>query len=102
MATDLSVDSYQCKSSGKKCSLVKGNLGVVQCRQGLNSCCLIWYLLDAKQNFFPAQAGEGKAVDLIYLDFNTVSHSILLEKLAAHGLDGCTLCWIKNWLDGQT
>ncbi|KAK4828050.1 hypothetical protein QYF61_023088 [Mycteria americana] len=39
---------------------------------------------------------EGKAVD-VYLDFSkafdTVSHSILLEKLAAHGLDGCTLCW---------
>ncbi|KAK4811385.1 hypothetical protein QYF61_000569 [Mycteria americana] len=32
--------------------------------------------------------------------FDTVSHSILLEKLAAHGLDGCTLRWIKNWLDG--
>ncbi|KAK4828513.1 hypothetical protein QYF61_026784 [Mycteria americana] len=29
-----------------------------------------------------------------------VSHSILLEKLAAHGLDGCTLHWVKNWLDG--
>ncbi|KAK4820971.1 hypothetical protein QYF61_009437 [Mycteria americana] len=47
---------------------------------------------------------EGKAVDVVYLDFNkafdTVSHSILLEKLAAHGLDGCTLCWVKNWLDG--
>ncbi|NXW37587.1 RTJK polymerase, partial [Phaetusa simplex] len=28
------------------------------------------------------------------------SHSILLEKLAAHGLDRCTLCWVKNWLDG--
>ncbi|KAK4820317.1 hypothetical protein QYF61_023550 [Mycteria americana] len=33
--------------------------------------------------------------------FDTVSHSILLEKLAAHGLDGCTLCWVKNWLDGR-
>ncbi|KAK4818386.1 hypothetical protein QYF61_012065 [Mycteria americana] len=48
---------------------------------------------------------EGKAVDVVYLDFSkafdTVSHSILLEKLAAHGLDGCTLCWVKNWLDGR-
>ncbi|KAK4816845.1 hypothetical protein QYF61_023967 [Mycteria americana] len=48
---------------------------------------------------------EGKAVDIVYLDFSkafdTVSHSILLEKLAAHGLDGCTLCWVKNWLDGR-
>ncbi|NXE39502.1 POLR protein, partial [Ptilorrhoa leucosticta] len=33
--------------------------------------------------------------------FDTVSHSILLEKLAARGLDRCTLCWVKNWLDGQ-
>jgi len=44
-------------------------------------------------------------VDVIYLDFSkafdTVSHSILLEKLAAHGLDGCTLHRIKNWLNGQ-
>ncbi|KAK4810956.1 hypothetical protein QYF61_013364, partial [Mycteria americana] len=48
---------------------------------------------------------EGKAVDVVYLDFSkafdTVSHSILLEKLAAHGLDGCTLRWVKNWLDSR-
>ncbi|KAK4831611.1 hypothetical protein QYF61_018371 [Mycteria americana] len=48
---------------------------------------------------------EGKAVDVVYLDFSKafdmVSHSILLEKLAAHGLDGCTLRWVKNWLDGR-
>jgi len=41
---------------------------------------------------------EGKAVDVVYLDFSKVSdtipHSILLEKLAASGLDGCMLCWI--------
>ncbi|KAK4826877.1 hypothetical protein QYF61_011996 [Mycteria americana] len=47
---------------------------------------------------------EGKAVDVVYLDFSkafdTVSHSILLEKLAAHGLDRCTFRWVKNWLDG--
>ncbi|KAK4818148.1 hypothetical protein QYF61_007296 [Mycteria americana] len=47
---------------------------------------------------------EGKAVDVVYLDFSkafdTVSDSILLEKLAAHGLDKCTLRWVKNWLDG--
>ncbi|KAK4825758.1 hypothetical protein QYF61_002241 [Mycteria americana] len=48
---------------------------------------------------------EGKAVDVVSLDFSkafdTVSHSILLEKLAAHGLDGCTLRWVKTWLDGR-
>jgi len=45
---------------------------------------------------------EGKVVDVIYLDFNkafdTVSHSILLEKVDALDLDGSILCWVKNWL----
>jgi len=48
---------------------------------------------------------EGKAVAVVYLDFSkafdTVPHSILLEKTAAHGFDGCTLCWIKNWLNSR-
>jgi len=48
---------------------------------------------------------EGKAVDVVYLDFSkvfdTVPHGILLDKLAAQGLDGSTLCWINNWMDGQ-
>jgi len=48
---------------------------------------------------------EGKAVDVVYLDFSktfdTVPHRILLEKLAAHGLDGCALCWIKNCVNGR-
>ncbi|KAK4827999.1 hypothetical protein QYF61_022776 [Mycteria americana] len=48
---------------------------------------------------------EGKSVDVVYLDFSkafdTVSHGILLEKLAAHGLDGCSLRWVSNWLDGR-
>jgi len=38
---------------------------------------------------------EGKAVDIVHLgfskDFDTISHNILPEKLAAHGLDGRTL-----------
>ena len=25
--------------------------------------------------------------------FDAVPHNILVEKLAAHGLDGCMLCW---------
>ena len=48
---------------------------------------------------------EGKAVDVVYLEFskalNAISHSILLEKLAARSLDKCTLCWVKNWLDSR-
>uniref|UniRef100_A0A8B9VMD0 Reverse transcriptase domain-containing protein n=1 Tax=Anas zonorhyncha TaxID=75864 RepID=A0A8B9VMD0_9AVES len=46
---------------------------------------------------------EGKAVDVVYLDFSkafdTISHSILLKKLAALGLDWRTLHWVRNWLD---
>ncbi|NXE10216.1 RTJK polymerase, partial [Lophotis ruficrista] len=33
--------------------------------------------------------------------FDTVSHSILLGKLAARGLGRYTLLWIKNWLGGR-
>jgi len=48
---------------------------------------------------------DGKAADVVYLDFSkafhTVSHSILLEKLAAHGWDRCTLHWVKNCLQGR-
>ena len=43
---------------------------------------------------------EGKAADVVYVDFskafNTVSHSILLEKLVDYGLDRYTLSWVKN------
>lgn len=46
---------------------------------------------------------EGTAVDVVYLDFgkafDTVSHSILVEKLAAHGLEGCAVRWVKTgWM----
>ncbi|KAJ7422831.1 RNA-directed DNA polymerase from mobile element jockey-like [Pitangus sulphuratus] len=48
---------------------------------------------------------EGKTVDVVYLDFSkafdTVSHSICLKKLAAHGLDRGTLCWVKSWLEDR-
>ena len=47
---------------------------------------------------------EGKAVDVVYLDFSkafdTVSRSILPGKLAACGLDRYTLLWVSNWLEG--
>ncbi|PKU39519.1 rna-directed dna polymerase from mobile element jockey-like [Limosa lapponica baueri] len=49
---------------------------------------------------------EGKVVDIFYLDFqktfDTVPHRILVEKLAAHGLDEHTICWIKHWLPGRS
>ncbi|RMB99812.1 hypothetical protein DUI87_23589 [Hirundo rustica rustica] len=47
----------------------------------------------------------GRAVDVVYLDFSkafdTVSHSTLLDKLEARGLDRSTLHWIRNWLHGR-
>ncbi|PKU33134.1 rna-directed dna polymerase from mobile element jockey-like [Limosa lapponica baueri] len=47
---------------------------------------------------------EGKAVDIVYLDFrkafDTVHPRVLMEKLAAYGLDEHTICWIKHWLAG--
>ncbi|KAK4819815.1 hypothetical protein QYF61_011834 [Mycteria americana] len=63
---------------------------------------ITWHVQDnqvIRPNKVTRLVDEGKAVDVVYLDFrkasDTVSHSILLEKLAAHGLDGCTLRWVK-------
>ena len=45
---------------------------------------------------------HGKAV-VVYLDFSkafeSVSHSIHLEKLAACGQDRYIFCWVNNWLE---
>ncbi|CAM5114360.1 unnamed protein product, partial [Eretmochelys imbricata] len=46
---------------------------------------------------------EGKAVDVLFLDFNKafdmVSHSILASKLKKYGLDEWTIRSVENWLD---
>jgi len=49
---------------------------------------------------------EGTAVDVVYLDFSKafdmVLHNILLGKLKKCGLDGWSVRWIENWLNGRT
>ncbi|CAM4695511.1 unnamed protein product [Lepidochelys kempii] len=49
---------------------------------------------------------EGKAMDLLFLDFSkafdTVSHSILASKLKKYGLDEWTIRWIESWLDHRS
>ena len=49
-------------------------------------------------------ADEGRAVDVVSLDFSkafdTVSHNILLGKLGKCGLDEWSVRWIENWLNG--
>jgi len=49
---------------------------------------------------------EGRAVDVVYLDFSkafdTVSHNILLGKLRKYGLDEWSMRWIENYLNGRT
>ncbi|CAM4600555.1 unnamed protein product [Lepidochelys olivacea] len=46
---------------------------------------------------------EGKAMDVLFLDFSkafdTDSHSILASKLKKYGLDEWTIRWIESWLD---
>jgi len=47
---------------------------------------------------------EGRAVDVVYLNFSkvfdTVSHNILLGKHRKCGLDEWSVRWIENWLNG--
>jgi len=48
---------------------------------------------------------EGRAVDVVYLDFSkaldNVSHNVLITKLRKCGLDGWTVRWNENWLNGR-
>ncbi|PKU46225.1 rna-directed dna polymerase from mobile element jockey- hypothetical protein [Limosa lapponica baueri] len=45
---------------------------------------------------------EGRAVDVVYLDFSkafdTISHSILIGKFRKYGLNEWTVRWIETWL----
>ena len=76
------------------------NQGIRPSQHGFMKCksCLT-NLLSFYDKVTPSVA-EGKAVNVVYLSFSkafdTVSHSILLEKLAVHGLDACTLCWLSK------
>ena len=48
---------------------------------------------------------QGKPVDVGFLDFSkafdTVSHSILLDKISSTQLDKSIMCWVSNWLMGR-
>ena len=48
----------------------------------------------------------GKLADAVFLDyakaFDTVPHSLLLEKLRDHGVAGILLSWISDYLQGRT
>ncbi|PKU44044.1 rna-directed dna polymerase from mobile element jockey- hypothetical protein [Limosa lapponica baueri] len=50
-------------------------------------------------------ADEGRAVDIVYLDFSdafsTVCHKILRDKLLKYGLDEQPGRWVENWLNDQ-
>jgi len=48
---------------------------------------------------------EGKIPDVVFLDFSkvfdTVPHSILLDKLSKCEMNRYTVLWVKNWLKGR-
>jgi len=49
---------------------------------------------------------EGRAVDVVYLDFSKafdiVSYNILIGKLKKCGTEEWTMRWTENWLNGRT
>ncbi|KAK4818859.1 LOW QUALITY PROTEIN: hypothetical protein QYF61_020078 [Mycteria americana] len=54
---------------------------------------------------FTRLVDEGKAVDVVFLDsskaFDTVPHSIVLDKLFSCEMSRYMMCWVKNWLKGR-
>jgi len=61
------------------------------------------------QSFYDGMTGwvdEGRAVDVVYLDFSkafhTVSHNILIGNLKKCGLDEWSVRCIENWLNDRT
>ncbi|GAB0183309.1 mitochondrial enolase superfamily member 1 [Grus japonensis] len=63
---------------------------------------------DQSDSFYDAMTGwvdEGRAVDVVYLDFSkafeTISHNILIGKLRKYGLDEWRVRCIENWLNGR-
>ncbi|GAB0209551.1 mitochondrial enolase superfamily member 1 [Grus japonensis] len=58
------------------------------------------------QNPFSVWVDEGRAVDVVYLDFSkafdTISYNILTGKLRKCGLDEWTVRWVENWLNGRS
>ncbi|GAB0207532.1 mitochondrial enolase superfamily member 1 [Grus japonensis] len=54
---------------------------------------------------FTGWVDEGRAMDVVYLDFSKafdiVSLKILIGKLRKCGLDEWTVRWVENWLNGR-
>ena len=75
----------------------------VRCAHSSKSCLTN---LIAFYNGMTSWVVEGRAMDVVYLDFSkafdTVSHNILLGKLRKCGLDEWSVKWIENWLNGKT
>ncbi|KAJ7425512.1 hypothetical protein WISP_23155 [Willisornis vidua] len=81
---------------------VQDNLGIRYSQQGFRkgrSC-----LTNLIYGQVTCLVDGGRAVGVVYPEFSKmlgpVSCRILLEKLAAHGLDRCPFHWVKNWLRG--
>ncbi|PKU31475.1 rna-directed dna polymerase from mobile element jockey-like [Limosa lapponica baueri] len=63
--------------------------------------CAIMQRIQDNQVIRPSQHGFMKGRSCLTNLISFYNKHFPQEKLAAHGLDGSTLCWVKNWLDGR-
>ena len=107
----ISFTSVICKTmerliKSKIITHLEGNNLISDSQRGFrNKCSCLTSLLDFLACVIDTyDAGNNKAVDLIYLDFqkafDKIPHDRLLVKVMAHGIQGSAAQWIRNWLAG--
>ncbi|PKU49579.1 rna-directed dna polymerase from mobile element jockey- hypothetical protein [Limosa lapponica baueri] len=94
------------KFNQAKCKVVHLGHGNPKHKYSLHLCgdCSLLCIFEAYQKDHVVHKEKYLKI-IVYVDFgkafDTVPHSVLLEKLANHDIDKCTLHWVKNWLDGR-
>ena len=82
------------------------NILLNSCQSGFRKCHLTNTTLLDVSDFILKNMNEGKVTGALFIDlkkaFDTVNHTIVLQKLASYGVNGNTLSWFSSYLSGRS